>query len=211
MSRKEWAGGDLDVGIGTHALSWTATLGITPGYRLVDRDGEELGRQFNGVEAFLDAWHEEATAVHHDSGIYVPVVVSTGRCVYPGAPQGGEQIWILAGTLNPFYVDRQFFARRNRRLTTREKRGAVIEVLDRTRRLYRQTTAQLTFDDGTFVYLVADEDEGLEARPVDKVPDPHDPHEFVLCEGCPRPPERHCRRCGRIEDAHDFAQDRPVG
>lgn len=141
-------------------LSYTATVGTVPGYGEHLADGRQLLNE-NSPEGdrvrhearrrAADAWHAAAADIYQASGIYVPGVIADGRAIYPaaaGCPVAGEPVHVIVGTLNPQYLPAVNLDR---------QRDTVGQVLDLVRLVLGQTTAQVAFSDGSFIYLRPDD------------------------------------------------------
>lgn len=91
-----------------NAISWTATMGLVPGY---GHDNSPL--DIADRRALLaSAWSDAMEATLADTGFSVSTVMTDAIVIYPKTgrcPDGGEVAVTLSGSSNPRYVNRDEF------------------------------------------------------------------------------------------------------
>ena len=118
-------------------LSFSATLGVNPGYGHANENESTVsivGRE----------WQKAAAEVFQSDKIYVGAVVKDSRTVYHtewGCPIGGEATAEISGVCNPEYTD------------VNQYKEAVVKTLEKCAKVLCQSTTQVVFNEGDFVYL----------------------------------------------------------
>jgi len=118
-------------------ISFTATLGINSGYGHANEN--ESTMQVVGRE-----WQKAAAEVLAESKIYVGAVIKDSRTVYHtdwGCPVGGEVTAEISGVCNPEYTAVEAY------------KEAVVKTLEKCAVALGQSTTQVVFNEGDFVYL----------------------------------------------------------
>ena len=119
------------------SLKFFATLGVNQGYG----HANELA---SAIEVVAKEWQKAAAEVYSESGVYVGAVIQDSKTVYHtdwGCPVGGEITATISGEVNPLYTD------------INQYKDAVITVLEKVAVALKQSTTQLFFVEGDFVYL----------------------------------------------------------
>ena len=77
-------------------------LGYIPGY-----DEEELKsqNQYDSIEKFNELYYQIAEQIYRENDIFVTALINKSRVIYPGAPVGGEKVYVIKGTRNPQYTE----------------------------------------------------------------------------------------------------------
>ena len=120
-----------------NTLNFFATLGVNQGYA----HANELE---TAVEAVAKEWQKAAAVVFSKSGVYVGAVVKDSKTVYHtewGCPVGGEVTAEISGVCNPEYTAVEAY------------RQAVVATLEKCAVALGQSTTQVVFTEGDFVYL----------------------------------------------------------
>lgn len=118
-------------------LNFYATLGINQGYGHVNENNSTV--QIVGVE-----WQKAAAEIFSENGIYVGAVIKDSKTIYHtdwGCPKGGEATAEIFGTCNPNFT------------AVEEYKEAVIKCLRKCAIVLGQSTTQVVFMEGDFVYL----------------------------------------------------------
>ena len=118
-------------------ISFTATLGVNQGYA----HANELE---TAVEAVAKEWQKAAALVLSESGVYVGAVIKDSKTVYHtdwGCPVGGEVTAEISGVCNPEYT------------AVAAYKEAVVKCLGECAVVLGQSTTQVVFNEGNFVYL----------------------------------------------------------
>jgi hypothetical protein len=118
-------------------ISFTATLGVNSGYGHANETQSAM--QVVGAE-----WQKAAAEVSSESGVYVGAVIKDSRTVYHtdwGCPVGGEVTAEISGVCNPEYTAVEAY------------KEVVVKVLEKCAIALGQSTTQVVFTDGEFVYL----------------------------------------------------------
>lgn len=121
--------------------SWRLTLGTIPGY---DADGKQQGLS---ESEFCRTYQLCAEEVYGETGVYISANVSPCRSLYRaewGCPEGGEPVYMLYGTRNPLFCERDAFFVALRRL---------VQML---KAQLRQSTAYLEYWPTQFEYFRED-------------------------------------------------------
>jgi hypothetical protein len=87
----------------TGAISWTATMGLIPGYGHDNSPSRIAERK----ALLASAWSDAMEATLADTGFSVSTVMTDAIVLYPKAgmcPEGGEVAVTLSGSSNPRYV-----------------------------------------------------------------------------------------------------------
>lgn len=119
------------------AISWSATMGLIPGYAH-DNDPVALEARRH---LLVRLWNEAMEDCHARTGFSVSCVMTDATVLYRsagGCPDGGERAVLLTGSTNPRYVKpREFpaFAR------------AVEDVIRRVQRGMEQTSCRIEFSE----------------------------------------------------------------
>lgn len=112
-------------------------MGVNQGYGHANEN--ESAMKIVGRE-----WQKAAAEVNSESGIYVGAVVKDSRTVYHtewGCPEGGEVTAEISGVCNPEYTAVEAY------------KTAVVSCLEKCAKALGQSTTQVVFNEGEFVYL----------------------------------------------------------
>ena len=77
-------------------------LGYIPGY---NQEQLERKNEFDSIERFNSLYYQIAQEVYDKSGVFVTALTYKSRVLYPGAPVGGEKVYVIKGTRNPQYTE----------------------------------------------------------------------------------------------------------
>ncbi len=118
-------------------LNFLATLGVNQGYG-------HANEVKTAVEVVATEWQKAAAKVFSESGVYVGAVVKDSKAVYHtdwGCPIGGEATAEISGSCNPQYTAVEAY------------KEAVVKTLEICAIALGQSTTQVVFTEGDFVYL----------------------------------------------------------
>jgi hypothetical protein len=119
------------------AISWSATMGLIPGYAH-DNDPVALDARRH---LLVHLWNEAMEDCHARTGFSVSCVMTDATVLYRaagGCPDGGERAVLLTGSTNPRYVKRREFPAFAR---------AVEDVVRRVQRGMDQTSCRIEFSE----------------------------------------------------------------
>lgn len=89
----------------TETIRWSCTTGVNSGYEL------ENQRQIS-EEDFAAIYQETAREVYEETGTYISAVINQARFVYHedwGCPAGGEYGYMMTGSCNPAFSDKEAY------------------------------------------------------------------------------------------------------
>lgn len=89
----------------TETIRWSCTTGVNSGYEL------ENQRQIS-EEDFAAIYQETAREVYEETGTYISAVINPARFVYHedwGCPAGGEYGYMMTGSCNPAFSDKEAY------------------------------------------------------------------------------------------------------
>ena len=119
------------------AISWSATMGLIPGY---SHDNDPVALEARR-HMLVHLWNEAMEDCHARTGFSVSCVMTDATVLYRsagGCPDGGERAVLLTGSTNPRYVKRREFPAFAR---------AVEDVVRRVQRGMDQTSCRIEFSE----------------------------------------------------------------
>ena len=82
--------------------SFQLVIGYISGY---NREELERKNEFDSIERFNTLYYKIAQEIYDKSGVFVTALTYKSRVLYPGAPVGGEKVYVIKGTRNPQYTE----------------------------------------------------------------------------------------------------------
>lgn len=77
--------------------SFQLVIGYISGY---NREELERKNEFDSIERFNNLYYKIAQEVYKKSGVFVTALTFKSRVLYPGAPEGGERVYMIQGSRN---------------------------------------------------------------------------------------------------------------
>ena len=77
--------------------SFQLVLGYIRGY---DREELKSENKYDDIEKFNSLYYQIAQEVYDKSGVFVTALTFKSRVLYPGAPEGGERVYVVQGSRN---------------------------------------------------------------------------------------------------------------
>ena len=119
--------------------SFQLVIGYISGY---NREELERKNEFDSIESFNALYYKIAQEVYDKSGVFVTALTFKSRVLYPGAPEGGERVYIIQGSRNEeFTPDKEKY------------RKAVNEVARILANILQQSTYSITWTDCNYNYF----------------------------------------------------------
>ena len=104
-----------------NSLKWTITIGIAPGYRIVEQ--ERMSEK-----EFTQKYRSIALEVEEETGIYISCTFYNSRTVYKtewGCPEDGEFTYTLTGSCNREFSDPEKYGNALKLLAEKLKKSFV--------------------------------------------------------------------------------------
>lgn len=81
--------------------SFELILGYIPGY---DQEQLEKKNKFDDIKQFNALYYEIAQKVLKEDKVFVTAVIYKSRVLYPDCPEGGERVYCIKGSRNPYFT-----------------------------------------------------------------------------------------------------------
>lgn len=81
--------------------SFQLVIGYISGY---NREELESEHQYDEIGRFNSLYYKTAQEVYDKSGVFVTALTYKSRVIYPGAPVGGEKVYIIEGSRNSYFT-----------------------------------------------------------------------------------------------------------
>ena len=119
--------------------SFELILGYVPGY-----NQEELERksEYDSIEKFNSLYYQIAEKTYREKDVFVTALINKSRVIYPGAPVGGEKVYVIKGTRNPQYTEDK-----------EEYKNAVNRIAEVLATYLKQTTYSIVWRNERYEYF----------------------------------------------------------
>ena len=77
--------------------SFQLVIGFISGY---NREELERKNEYDSIERFNTLYYKIAQEIYDKSGVFVTALTFKSRVLYPGAPEGGERVYVIQGSRN---------------------------------------------------------------------------------------------------------------
>ena len=119
--------------------SFQLVIGYISGY---NREELERKNEFDSIERFNTLYYKIAQEIYDKSGVFVTALTFKSRVLYPGAPEGGERVYVVQGSRNEeFTSDKEKY------------RKAVNEVARILANILQQSTYSITWTNCNYNYF----------------------------------------------------------
>ncbi len=112
----------------TETIKWSCTTGVNSGYELEKQE-------CMSETAFVSIFQDTAREIYEETGAYISAVITPARIAYHeawGCPAGGEYGYMMTGSCNPAFSDKEAYLAALKRLIGRlkEKLGQKTMLLE---------------------------------------------------------------------------------
>lgn len=119
--------------------SFQLVIGYISGY---NREELERKNEFDSIERFNNLYYKIAQEIYNESGVFVTALTFKSRVLYPGAPEGGERVYIVQGSRNEKFTPEP-----------QKYRDAVNFLARNLARELKQETYSITWSNSSYSYF----------------------------------------------------------